>query len=69
MAKINEINLGAMNNSAHFLFITDVLARLKADEIPTRKRCFSLSASITSISTFFSLNMRAKLVNSVKLRL
>jgi len=37
MAKINEINLGAMNNSAHFLFITDVLARLKADETLSAK--------------------------------
>jgi len=31
MAKISEINLGALPNSAHFLFITDVLARLQAD--------------------------------------
>lgn len=37
MAKINEINLGALPNSAHFLYITDVLSRLQQDETLSAK--------------------------------
>lgn len=37
MTKIGEIYLGRMNNAAHFLFITDVLARAEANEAMVAK--------------------------------
>ncbi len=37
MTKIGEIYLGRMNNAAHFLFVTDVLARAEANEAMVAK--------------------------------
>lgn len=47
MAMINDINLGRMNNSAHFLFITDMLAQLQKDT----KLAEKLAKFITALAT------------------
>lgn len=47
MAKINEINLTALPNSAHFLYITDVLSRLQQDETLSAK----LEKFVTPLAT------------------
>lgn len=47
MSEIGTLNLERLNNGAHFLFISNVLARAEADTTVKSK----LSAQITSLKT------------------
>ena len=47
MSEIGTLNLERLNNGAHFLFISNVLARAEADTTVKSK----LSAQIASIKT------------------